>query len=307
MTTATATQRPVHPELAGAKLSFPRLVRSEWIKLRSIRSTWWCWGILIIVTVGLGALVGGNVHAYGEHGELISVHGVDAQRYVVTAATVGVIFAQLVAAVLGVLVIAGEYTTGMVRGTFSAAPRRIGSLLAKALVLSVSTFVVTAIGIWASALVTWPLLRSNKIDVDLGNPAVYWPLFGAALYVTLTTLLAFGLGLLLRNAAGGIATAMGVLLILPIVAVIVYSATSQPLWLYNVIQFLPANAGGHLYGFQGGDPAGFSFNPGPPTDDQGKAVSGAIQMHALGGFITLLAEVVVIGGVAAVLAKRRDA
>lgn len=310
-----ATASRPRAELAGARLSFARLVRGEWVKIRSLRATWWCWALIVAITIGLAALVALNVGAVGPDGP-VAFTGRGAEQIVVLTGTVGVVFAQLIAAVLGVLNIAGEYTTGMIRSTFTAAPGRFGAIFAKATVLAVTTFIVSAVAIWGSILVAWPLLSHNLVEVDLGEPRVFLPLLGASVYVTLTTLLAFAFGLLLRSAAGGIATAMGLLLIAPIIALIVYSFTQEAVWMYDVLNVLPSNAGGHLYTYTGQPgPSGMNFVPEPPrahvTQQDGGYTEGAIkagvlQLDGWGGFAVLLGWVVVVGGIATLAAKRRD-
>ena len=136
--TSTPLHRQPTPSHLKMNLSFPRVVRSEWIKLRTLRSTVWSFAIIVLLTVGFGLLLAATFDT-----STSAIVGVDAENsFAVSVATLGVNFTQLVAAVLGVLIISGEYTTGMIRSTFAAVPTRLPAFFAKVLVLAVSTFVV---------------------------------------------------------------------------------------------------------------------------------------------------------------------
>ena len=142
---------------AGAvgKLRFDRVVRSEWIKLRTLRSTFWTLISAVVLVVGIASLV---AFAIPDRSVLVGRvseaqrAAVEAQaaNFATTAATAGLTFASLVIAVLGVLVISGEFSTGMIRSSFTAVPRRFPVFAAKTLVLFVTAFVVGLISSAAS-------------------------------------------------------------------------------------------------------------------------------------------------------------
>ncbi|WIB78710.1 ABC transporter permease subunit [Curtobacterium sp. MCPF17_002] len=266
------------------RLGFGRLVRSEWIKLRSIRSTLWCYAILVVVTIAMALLLGS---ALEPNGPLATD---DANETLVTINTASVALTALVVAVLGVLIITGEYGTGQIRSTFTADPGRTGVILAKAAVLAVSTFVVSAVSIWIGVIASAALQAGKGVHVDLADPSVFMPLLGASVYVTLLALLAYGFGLLARSSAGGIAITLGLLLVLPGVLSLAAGAINAQ-WLMDVVEFLPAQAGGHLFAYSSG--AGAPQQPG-------------VVLDGWGGFAVLLAEVVVVGAVALTVARRRD-
>ncbi len=289
MTTATTVSSGT--SIRG-RLSAAGIVRSEWIKLRTVRSTLWCYGLLVLFIVGIGLLVA----SLGDfHGATVTADLSGAT--VVQVATTGLNFAVLIVAVLGSLIITGEYSTGMIRSTFAAVPKRTGALAAKALVLAVSAFVTSAVGIWLSALVTWPILASKGVDVELGDPAVFMPLLGGAVYVTLIALLAFGFGTILRSTAGSLATVLGLILVAPLIFELLGGLTHTE-WVTDIGSLLPQNAGSQLFAYGG---ASAALPGGRPT------VSGGLDLNGWGGFGVLAAWDVVVLAVALILVKRRDA
>lgn len=287
MTTLTRTQKPIRADLAGAHLTFPHLVRSEWIKLRSLRSTVWCYVILFVLNIAMSVLPAFAANPQDRH-----LTGDAANSMVVLINTINVNLTALVAAVLGVLIISGEYGTGMIRSTFAADPRRYGAVAAKALVLTASTLAVSAVSVWIGALASAPILSSQNIDVNLGDPDVFLPILGALVYVAMITLLAFGIGLLIRASAGGITIALGLLLVVPTILTAVAALTHQT-WVANIVQFLPSHAGAQLYAYRGGGPA--------------RDTGDMITLNTWQGFSVLAAEVIAVGAAAVILLKRRDA
>lgn len=274
-----------HTSLPGTvRLSFGRLVRSEWIKLRSIRSTLWCYAILVVVTIAMAVLVGSALDPNGPLSQDA------ANDTLVTINTASISLTALVVAVLGVLIITGEYGTGQIRSTFTADPGRTGVVLAKATVLAVSTFVVTTVALWIGIAASAALQAGKGVHADLADPAVFMPLLGASVYVTLLALLAFGFGLLVRSSAGGIAITLGLLLVLPGVLSLAASVINAQ-WLMDIVTFLPAQAGRQLYTYSSG--ADLPQQPG-------------VVLDGWGGFAVLLAEVVVVGTIALTVARRRD-
>jgi ABC-2 type transport system permease protein len=285
----SATTSPTTPSTrmpSSVRLSFPHLVRSEWIKLRSIRSTFWCYAILVVVTIGMAALVGANTNSGGQDLPTDIANGT-----FVNANTVGVLLSSLVVGVLGVLIITGEYGTGQVRSTFTADPRRSGVILAKATVLAVTTFVVSAVATWIGVLISLPLLAGNGVEPEIGDPSVFLPILGSSVFLTLLALLAYGIGLLVRSSAGGIAITLGLLLVVPTVLALM-SGLMNVEWPTNIAAFLPDMAGGQLYAY--------SYDGASAADD------GGVVLNGWGGFGVLAAEVVAVGALALTLARRRD-
>ncbi|MBF4587755.1 ABC transporter permease [Curtobacterium sp. VKM Ac-2887] len=269
----------------SVRLSFPHLVRSEWIKLRSIRSTIWCYAILAVLTIGMAVLLGAYVVSPDNapqdvaNGSFVSIN------------TTGVSLSALVVGVLGVLIITGEYGTGQVRSTFTADPRRTGVILAKATVLALTTFVVSVVSTWIGVVLSALLLASDGTSPQIGDPSVFMPILGSSVYVTLLALLAYGIGLFVRSSAGGIAITLGILLVLPVILSLVAGLLNAE-WIGDVFKFLPDQAGSQLFAY-------------PYTGADAGPTSGVV-LNGWGGFGVLAAEVLVVGALALTVARRRD-
>lgn len=269
---ATIATRPS----TGSGLSATGIIRSEWIKLRSLRSTIWSYAIVVAVSLGLSWVLAsalGNT----EFGPLVETP----ERTLIQAATFGTTFGVLVVGVLGVLVISGEYSTGMIRSTLTAVPRRLPALGAKALVLFATTFVVGLVSVTGSAAVAYVSLASNGIEPAITGEVITSLLLASA-YLAAVSVFALGLGTVLRNSAGGIAAALGVLLLLPTIIMVIAGLT-QAEWAANLLPYLLSNAGESMI---------------LPTE-------GGLALWASALTVALWAAVPFIGG--AVLLKRRDA
>jgi ABC-2 type transport system permease protein len=246
MSTATMTPAPPSSPVNGPvtgpdqlRVTQRRVIRSEWIKLRSVRSTWFSLLAAIVCTVGLGILISAlrahNLESNGiQRGPGAKFGGIDPAAVSLR----GVYLAQLAIGVLGVLVITGEYSTGMIRATLSAVPRRLPVLWAKALVFAVVVFVVMGVSSLLAFLGGQAFLHGAGVGVGLGSPGAARAVLGGALYLTVVGLLGVGVGFLIRNTAGAIATLFGLLLVLPAIV------SALPANLFNDIdKFLPMIAG----------------------------------------------------------------
>ena len=285
MTPPTETSAEGGPATDNVRLTFPRIVRSEWIKLRTVRSTVWTLAATVVLMVGIVALFclmitaggdGGGQHASGERPNGIIAFPI--------AASV----ASLAVAVLGVLVISGEYSTGMIRSTLAAVPRRLPALWAKGVVLAVSIFLVSTVAVGISLGVMTPWLSGKGLAPVLGDSQTLRILVGTALYLTAIALLAFAIGALLRHSAGALATVLGLLTVIPTMFVMI---PWRPLQLIG--PFLPSNAGSMIM---------TTAPTGPVSPDVVGAVLGPWQ-----GFGVLLVWVAVLLTAAAVLLRRRNA
>ncbi|GIT79235.1 ABC transporter permease [Leifsonia sp. LS1] len=253
--TTTAPARP-HEHSTLGRLSFPRVVRSEWIKLRTLRSTFWTLASVIVLVIGIAALVATAIPEksvlFGEVPQSQRA-GIEAQaaQFATSASTAGLTFAALVIAVLGVLVISGEFSTGMIRSSFAAVPRRFPVFLAKALVLFGVSFVVGLVSSAASWAVALPILNGKGYPGDLLASDTLWAIVGAGAYLGLVAVFALGVGAILKSTAGGIAAALGVLLVLPIIANLVSSLTKTQ-WVQDAGHYLLSSAGTGLAGVTNG-------------------------------------------------------
>lgn len=278
MTTMTANPGAAPARTTVSPVTFPRVVTSEWIKFRTVRSTAWTLPITALVMVGLAVL-----QAWG-----LTQMPADA-TYPISAAgivTGGAFLAQLVVTVLGVLAITGEYTTGMIRSTLAAVPRRLPALWAKALVLFVVVFVVSVAAIALSWVAALPFLNNLGLEVDLGNSEHLRVLLGTALYLSTIAVFAFAIGALVRHSAGALAIVLGLLLVVETV----FSAI--PLRFFEVISpYLPSTAGSRI--LTDGEMLGASM--------------GGVDLTPWQGYGILAAWVVLLLAAAAVLLRRRDA
>lgn len=172
--------------------------------LRTLRSTAWVLGLGLTATVALGMVAGYNTR---------SVTG-DPTSNVLS----GVILGQLVLGVLGVLVMTSEYSTGMIRPTFAAMPRRPLVVAGKATVFGLAGLVVGEIMTFTSFLGGTAVLRPSVPHPSLGDPGVLRAVTLTGLYLALTGLIGLGVGTVVRHSAAGTATLVGGLFVLPLVA-----------------------------------------------------------------------------------------
>jgi hypothetical protein len=129
----------------------------------------------------------------------------------------GVQLAQIAVGVLGVLPVTSEYATGMIRTSMVAVPRRLPVLWGKAIVLALTAPLLFVPATFATFLVSQSVLSREQLATSLHQPGVARAVLGSALYLTAVGLLGLGLGALLRNTAGAIASLFGVLFGLQIV------------------------------------------------------------------------------------------
>jgi len=203
---------PAVPRLAHTgRVTQARVIRSEWTKLWSLRSTRYSIGAALLLTIGVAALACGVVAHHWSHMSLQDRQ--DFHPLEVNLA--GVQIAQLAIGVLGVLVITGEYSTGMIRATMTAVPKRLPVLWAKAIVYGLVVLALATPATLIAFAVGQSILARQHIDVAFTHPGVARAVFGAALYLTTIGLFGLGIGAIVRNTAGGIAAFAGILFVLP--------------------------------------------------------------------------------------------
>lgn len=228
----------------GSGLSFIGLLRSESIKMWSLRSTVWSFSLVIVLSLGMAALMSTTIGLEGAP----ALDKEMQEGIVLQASTIGLAFGQLIVAVLGVLVISGEYSTGMIKSTLAATPRRLPMLWAKAVVLFVSTFVVGAIAILTSFVLAAAVLAGKGVEASLFSSDVLLPMLANVFFLGVVAVFALALGTIVRSSAGGIAAVLGILLILPIVLSVL--GAMQIEWAVDVVPFLLDSAGADLAGAQ---------------------------------------------------------
>jgi ABC-2 type transport system permease protein len=190
------------------------LLTAEWTKIRSVRSTVWSLVSFVVVAIGFSTLVAlvvsNNWDRPGPHPNQVTLH-TDPTALIFGA---GFGIGQLAICVLGVIVITSEYSTGAIRSSLLAVPRRIPMLAAKALVFAVLDLVASAITVFAVFFITTSILSSH-VSITLSQPGVTRATIGAILYLTVLGLFALAIGGLIRHTAGAIATVIGLVIVVP--------------------------------------------------------------------------------------------
>ena len=192
-------------------VSFSGTLRSEFIKITSLRSTVALALAIIVFGICVSLALAFTMEGAGIPDQASAPFMLDQ----VTLGTV--LFGQLIAAVLGVIIISGEYSSGTIQPTLIAVPTRLPVLGAKAVVLFLMTTAASLIATFGSWAATYPLFAELGIEVGLTAPGVVMSFVGASVYVGLSAILGLGVGALLRSVAASVATAMSVILLLPIV------------------------------------------------------------------------------------------
>jgi ABC-2 type transport system permease protein len=284
VTTAQAVARPAaaaRPALPTPSRTqqFVALLRAEWTKLWSVRSTLWSLLVTIAIIVGLGALFCAARVARADHLDPGELANFDATGFSLN----GIFLAQLAVGVLGVLVMSSEYATGQIRATFGATPQRNVVLAAKVAVYMVVVFVVGVIACFAAFFIGQSILAGNTKfnNASLSDPGALRAVIGGAVYLSVLGALGIGLGTILRRTAGAIAALVGLLLILPILVNFLPSP-----WNTDISKYLPLQAGNAVF-------------------HTAKLTSTDLSLWV--GFAVFCAYAVVSLAIGAVLLARRDA
>ncbi|MFJ6016451.1 ABC transporter permease subunit [Streptomyces sp. NPDC092952] len=195
---------------------------SEWTKIRSVRSTMWTLGVMIVLLVGIGVLAAIAVNATGT--DLGSTP-------VLSFGFFGVLLGSLCVITLGVLTIASEYGTGMIRTTLTACPSRARVLAAKSIVFFLLTFVVTTVTTAVVAMLQTAIIGGADADGSQWLGATV----GVGLYIATLGLLSLAVGALVRHSAGAITIMIGVVLLPLVLAMFMLSQSLEDLrmWLFE--------------------------------------------------------------------------
>jgi hypothetical protein len=216
-----------------------RVAVSEWTKLRSLRSTLWSMFAGVLLTILLPVLFAALTSS---HWGSMNAHE-RADRHPLDIALAGVNVSQLAIAVLGVLVITGEYSTGMIRASFTAVPKRLPVLWAKTGVFAVVAFLLmlppVLIAFFSSQAI---LSRHHILQISFSHSGVARSVIGGAVYLMLVGIFALGIGAIVRNTAGGIATFAGIFFVIPPLMNILPSS-----WNHAISKYLPSEAGRQLF------------------------------------------------------------
>ena len=219
---------------AAPKATFARTLHAEWIKLRSLRSTWYTLACLAVVGLGITALTAGSAGA-----EYAAASAEERQAWDPTARSlISYILAQLIIGVLGILVVTSEYATGLMQTTLIATPRRTRLLAAKAVLVASVALAAGQTLMFAAFLLGQALLSTQDVPgANLGDPGVLSAVTGGGVYLAAIALLAAGLGTIMRATAGAIATLVGIVFLVPAVSALF------PSWLQGVFAFWPSLGG----------------------------------------------------------------
>ena len=277
MTTTTSTPSSTLGDLPSGHYGLGGVLSSEWTKLTSVRSTVWTLAITVVAGVGIGALVTSAQAARFSSRSPVAQLTFDPTR----SSLAGMLFAQLAIGVLGVLVMSAEYSTGTIRATFSAVPRRPMVLVAKVLTFAIVAFVVGEVTSFVAFILGQHILSGRTPTASLSDPTVVRAVVSAGLYLTALGLLALGLATIVRHTAAAISTFVGLLFILPILADVLPSSFAN-----DIDRFVPADIGTRMMtvNYHGADP----FGP-------------WLSFALLGAYVAI---VMIVGGV---LLVRRDA
>ncbi|WP_259465037.1 ABC transporter permease [Streptomyces sp. TLI_171] len=206
----------------------------------SLRSTW--------ITLGLGLfflVAFGLIAAYQFKSRLTDGRPMDRDFADATALSLslfGTNFAQLALGVLGVLVAAGEYSTGMIRSTLAAVPRRLPVLWSKALAYGAVALVLSTVGVFVAFLIGSGILSGTRAAMTLSDAGAVRGLLGAGLFLGLVGVIGVALGMLLRSVAGGISVLVASLMLVP--GLVSLLPTS---WHSHISPYLPSNAGEAMF------------------------------------------------------------
>jgi len=268
MTTPNTRLSPLPPATGRAGLR--GAIASEFTKIRSVRSTYWTLAALLVVSIGIGAAITGGTEASFSHNPANKAAFDATQISLIAFFEIG----QLIIAVIAALAITSEYSTGMIRTSLTAQPRRRTVYAAKAIVLTSLTLIVSLVTSFIAFFVGQALLSSSGVSASLfhsvtipqnanvtcpqkglgggggGLPpgckvvfsgtyvispsTVLLAIIGCALFVTLVAILAFGVGAIVRHTAGAIAIAIAALFIIPVLEQALPNE-----WRWDIMRFLP--------------------------------------------------------------------
>ncbi len=220
---------PTQP--TAERVSLGRVMNSEWIKLRTLRSSWYVLGGAMAAMIAVGIVV-----AYAT--STSNWAKLDLEDTAASAPLQGFHLVQLLIGVLGVLFVTGEYATGMIRSTFAAVPRRLPVLTAKSAVFGAVSLVAMTVTSFATFFAAQVILANDHHGSSLSDPGALRAVAGMGLFMALVGLMGGAFGWIVRSTAGAISGLVGVLLILPVIIGLFPGSFGT-----TVGKYLPSNAG----------------------------------------------------------------
>ena len=234
----TATTYPSTPARPARATLISRTLKAEWTKLRTLPSTWRTAALTLAMGVGFSVAV-----AFSEVSQWHTMTAQQREVFDPTSASMsGVMIAAVVLGALAVRTVTAEYSTGMIRSSFCAVPKRLPVLWGKAIVFGAVAFAISLPSVFIVFFIGQGVLSGRHINIALSHPGVVRAMFGAALFLTVMGLFGLGLGAIVRNTAGGIAALAAIVFVLPPVMSLLPSSISNA-----VDPYLPSNAGGAVW------------------------------------------------------------
>jgi ABC-type transport system involved in multi-copper enzyme maturation permease subunit len=200
------------PAPATSRYGVGAVMRSEWTKMRSVRSTTRTIALTVIFTIGIGIIAATTEAGRWTHASAATRLTFDPTNLSLT----GILFGQLMIGILGVLVVSAEYGTGTIRATLAAVPNRRIFLVAKATTFAIVAFLVGEVVSFVAFFAGQSLINGGAPHATITQPGVLGAVVGSGLYLTVLGMLAVGLGLIIRHTAGSLAAFVGILLIVPL-------------------------------------------------------------------------------------------
>jgi len=283
MTTTQITAPSVNSLSSSvSKATFGGALRSEFTKIRSVRSTYWTLLAMIVLTIGLGAIA--------SYGTTKSAQGpfFDPASWSLG----GLFLTQLVIGVVGTLVITSEFSTGMIRTSLTALPQRGLLVTAKVAVFAAVAFVTGLISSFASFFTGQAIMSSHHTNTTLSHPGVLRAVIGGALFVTVCGLLALGIGLLIRHTAGALTAVAGVLFVLPLLGNLLPHS-----WQDHVNKWLPTVAGAQIW---------TAVHP-PHANSASPLGTGGLMFAPWTGFAVFCGYAAIVLAAGLILFRKRDA
>jgi ABC-type transport system involved in multi-copper enzyme maturation permease subunit len=260
------------PRVQSEPVTTRRVIRSEWVKWKTLRSTWAVLGVAVVAMVLIGLIEAYNTRHLSAN--------LQANDIAPSGPLQGFYLGQLLIGSLGVLFVSGEYSTGMIRSTLAAVPKRIPVLCAKLAVfvgvVGTSMIFITFVAFLAAQ----GLLSHYRTGFSLGDPGVLRVVLGTGVYMTLIGVIGAALAWIVRSTPGSLVAFVGVVLVLPVLF-----GDALGNWGKNIGKFLPSSAGMR---FAESAPDGYTLTP-------------------WWGLVVLIGWVVLGLAVAVVLLRRRDA
>jgi ABC-2 type transport system permease protein len=243
----------------AGRAGFFGTVRSEFTKIRSVRSTYWTLFALIVACVGIGALF-----SWGQTQRLLRFEGAaspgnkfppgiaehiahEIRSQAASISLFGLLIGQLIIIVLGALAITSEYSTGMIRTSLTAMPRRGTVFAAKGVVFGLVALVVGLVTSFVSFFVGQLILSTQHVNTTLGHPNVLRMVIGGGLFLAVCGLLSFGIGAMLRHTAGVIASGIGLMFVLWILSQFLPGPPSGWFGQEDIDKWIPFNAGSAIW------------------------------------------------------------